>query len=397
VAEPPARYGSPLPSNEVEEPRPRAPRPRPVDGPRRSKRPRPPAPSIRPTAAERRRDRQPPRRRSSRGKRNRGLARLIILLVLILAVVGFGVRAIVGGEDTPPEARAGAGANVENAAPETAERPAEQTSASGTYTIRPMPSYAPGARDVTFAPGLSAGSYVALDATSNRILISNADRQKRPFASLTKIMTVWLLSEAGEPEREVPVSEVAAGVEPNKDGLIIGNTYPRETLLYSAMLGSNNDAAAALGEDLGGSFAGFYKLMNERAQEMGLTDTTYASASGLDDTTNISSARDQAVVLATAVQNEKFRRVSGTTQHSVTWPDDGSTRIYDNHNRMLSTSPGVFSGKTGFTTAAGGCLAVAARRDGITIVAVILGSGDIWGDMPRLIDEAFARAKANQA
>lgn len=329
-------------------------------------------------------------------------------MVLLLAVVTFGVRAVFGGDDAPTTARAevaqGAAAATTAEGQPDAEAEGQpvaddglRPAAGGTYSIRPLPTYAPGARDVVFDPGLSAGSYVALDVDTNQILISGSDRQKRPFASLTKIMTVWLLAEAGEPNRKVPVSATAAGVEPNKDGLITGNNYPRETLLYSAMLASNNDAAAALGEDFGGSFDGFYGRMNERAQEMGLVDTVYASASGLNDTTNRSSARDQAVVLATAIQNESFRTVSGTTQHSVSWPDDGSTRTYNNHNKMLTTSAGVFSGKTGFTTAAGGCLAIAATRGDTTIVAVILGSRSIWDDMPRLLDRAFAQAAQERA
>jgi hypothetical protein len=102
-----------------------------------------------------------------------------------------------------------------------------------------------------------------------KFILAYGDTNQRPIASLTKMMTGLMTAEAGNFWRPVTVSETAAAVEPNKDGLIIGNRYPRGVLLYSAMLGSNNDAAAALGEDLGG---GNYGDSNgsggERSQEV---------------------------------------------------------------------------------------------------------------------------------
>jgi D-alanyl-D-alanine carboxypeptidase len=208
-------------------------------------------------------------------------------------------------------------------------------------------------------------------------------------------MTGLLTAEAGNMWRPVTVSATAAQVEPNKDGLIIGNRYPRGVLLYSAMLGSNNDAAAALGEDLGGgNYARYYKMMNRRAKQLGLTDTQYASSSGLNDATNWSTARDQAIMLARALENPTFAKASGTWRHTVRWNDTGGKRTYENHNDMLQTYRGTIGGKTGFTTLAGGCLAVAVRRGGHTIVGVILNTNDIWGDMPKLMDAAFKRSPA---
>ena len=242
-------------------------------------------------------------------------------------------------------------------------------------------------------PRLTAGSYVALDVTTNKILLAYDDTQQRPIASLTKMMTGLLTAEAGNLAHMVSVSPTAANVEPNEDGLIIGNRYPRGVLLYSAMLGSNNDAAAALGEDLGnGNYQRFYRLMNRRATQLGLTATRYGSTSGLNDSTNYSTARDQAIMLARALENPTFAKAVGTWRHVVRWNDTGGTRTYKNHNKMLQTYRGTIGGKTGFTTLAGRCLAVAVRRGGRTIVGVILGSKDLWVDMPRLLDAAFKRA-----
>jgi D-alanyl-D-alanine carboxypeptidase len=257
----------------------------------------------------------------------------------------------------------------------------------------PAPQYQSGSKALANQPALAATSWVALDVDRNEIVLAHGDTDKRPIASLTKMMTGLLTAEAGNMAHPVSVSATAAGVEPNKDGLIIGNRYPRGILLYSAMLGSNNDAAAALGEDLGnGNYARYYKMMNARARELGMTDTRYGSSSGLNDATNWSTARDQAIILARALGNPTFAKAIGTWHHSVRWPDTGKSKMYENHNKMLQTFPGTIGGKTGFTTLAGGCLAVAVKRGGHTIVAVILHSNDIWGDMPALVNAAFKRS-----
>jgi D-alanyl-D-alanine carboxypeptidase len=133
-------------------------------------------------------------------------------------------------------------------------------------------------------------------------------------------------------------------------------------------------------------------MMNARARQLGMTGTHYGSSSGLNDVSNWSTARDQAILLARALGNPIFARAVGTWHHYVTWPDDGKRRMYENHNKMLESFPGTIGGKTGFTTLASGCLAVAVRRGGHTIVAVVLHSNDIWGDMPKLIKVAFNRS-----
>ena len=132
--------------------------------------------------------------------------------------------------------------------------------------------------------------------------------------------------------------------------------------------------------------------MNRRGKQLGLTGTQYASSSGLNDATNLSTARDQAILLARALENPTFARAVRTWRHTVRWNDTGGKRTYENHNKMLKTFAGTLGGKTGFTTLAGGCLAVAVRRGDRTIVGVVLGTKDIWGDMPKLINAAFKRA-----
>ena len=353
---------------------------------------------------------RPPRRR----RRKRSNARPLLLLVILLVAVGaivLGAKALIGNDGGQPTAAANASTSAPQAQPistattkpkkkvKAASKPKAQpvgipkVQDAPKVTALPAPAYAGGAKAMANQPSLGAMSWVALDVDNNKILLAHNETDTRPIASLTKMMTGLLTSEAGNLWHPVTVSATAADVEPNKDGLIIGNRYPRGILLYSALLGSNNDAAAALGEDLGkGSYQRYYRMMNARARQLGLTDTHYASSSGLNDATNWSTARDQAILLARALGNPTFAQAVGTWHHTVRWPDTGKMKMYENHNKMLESFPGTIGGKTGFTTLAGGCLAVAVKRGGRTIVAVLLHTNDIWADMPRLVDAAFKRA-----
>jgi serine-type D-Ala-D-Ala carboxypeptidase (penicillin-binding protein 5/6) len=234
---------------------------------------------------------------------------------------------------------------------------------------------------------ITAESFVGIDAASASVLVARAERVRRPIASLTKVMTGLLVIEQGGLRAKVRVPAVAAAVEPNKDYLVAGRRYPRRLLLYSALLGSNNDAAAALGFAAGnGSLDRFYRRMTARARALGMSGTTYRSASGLNDLTNLSTAYDQALLSRFALRNALFARIVRTWRKSF----PAYRRAYVNHNKMLSWYPGTLGIKTGWTTAAGGCLATAVRRNGRTVIAVILDSDDIWRDMPRLVDRAFA-------
>jgi D-alanyl-D-alanine carboxypeptidase len=288
--------------------------------------------------------------------------RLILRLLLPLAVVAAGLSAL--------------GAALAGSA-------GDRTLASARGERTALGEYVPGARA---AVPIGAESYVAVDAASGRVLVAHAEHTRRPIASLTKMMTALLVIEDGHLDEHVRVAAAATTVEPNKDYLVAGRRYPRRLLLYSALLGSNNDAAAALAYDAGGGKIGvFYERMTERARALGMHDTTYRSASGLNDVSNLSSAYDQALLGRVALRNPLFAKIVDTRRKR--FPEYGKT--YVNHNKMLFWYPGTRGIKTGWTTRAGGCLAVAVERNGRTVVAVILDSDDIWRDMPKLVDRAF--------
>jgi serine-type D-Ala-D-Ala carboxypeptidase (penicillin-binding protein 5/6) len=236
---------------------------------------------------------------------------------------------------------------------------------------------------------LTARSYVAIDETSGRVLVQGNDQVRRPIASLTKVMTGLIVAERGHLNRRVLVTPQAVDVEPEVEGLVVGRRYRRITLLYSALMVSSNDSATALAIDGGGgSISRFYALMNARARAIGMTDTTYASASGLNDTTNLSTALDQARLARFALQNRTVARIVGTHAYRTRWAAPTYAKIWINHNKMLGSTPGVFGVKTGWTTLAGGCLIIAIHRDGHDVIAVLLDSQSIWSDMDALLNRA---------
>ena len=322
-----------------------------------------------------------------------------VLLALIAGAVLVGVLVnafFVGGSGAakPPSAPAAAPATATDqatteAAPSTAatEAPAAQPTAGGLV-------YTEGARK-PIKPKLTAAAYIAIDADTGEVVARKRDRRALPIASLTKVMTALLVIEAGELDRKIRVPRKATLVEPNREGLLSGRWYPRRLLLYSALLESANDSAEALAYGAArGDIDSFYARMNERADALGMTDTVYHSASGLEDETNLSSARDQAILARDALGNRTFARIVRTRRRVVDWPPPTYSKEWINHNRLLGSYEGAYGVKTGYTRKAGACLLAAARRDGHSVIAVVLNSRNIWRDMPILLDEAFARLDA---
>jgi serine-type D-Ala-D-Ala carboxypeptidase (penicillin-binding protein 5/6) len=242
-------------------------------------------------------------------------------------------------------------------------------------------------------PGMTARAYIAIDRRTGVVLFSHHARTRYPIASVTKMMTGLLVAEAGDLNRKIRVSKAATEVEPERDDLKAHHAYTRGLLLMSALMVSANDSAYALAQDQGGGqLAPFYAKMNAAAAELGMTDTQYASPNGLDDVHNRSSARDQAILANYALGNATFAHIVGTKEKYVRWAKPIYLKDYVNHNRMLFSYPGTYGVKTGFTTAARGCLVVAVHRGGEDVIGVVLGSHNIWQDMPKLIAAALQRA-----
>ena len=214
----------------------------------------------------------------------------------------------------------------------------------------------------------------------------NADT-RLPMASTTKIMTALIVLENCDLDKTVNVHPDAVGIEGSSIYLKAGDALTVRDLLYSLLLRSANDAAAALAYATSGSIDGFCALMNERAQSMGLKDTKFENPHGLDSENHYTTARELALITAEALKNEEFRKIASTYKYSFTIGD--SERLVVNHNKLLKSYEGAIGVKTGFTKKCGRCLVGAAERDGITLITVTLDAPDDWRDHKALFDYGF--------
>jgi len=220
----------------------------------------------------------------------------------------------------------------------------------------------------------SATAAILIDADSGRVLYEKqADRQML-IASTTKIMTALVALEEGELSETVTVSSYAAGTEGSSMYLKAGEKLTLETLLYGLLLCSGNDAAVAVAEHIAGNEDAFAVLMNEKAAELGMTNSSFANPNGLDHEKHYSTARDMAKLACAALENQTLMRIASTKSVSV------GGRTMSNHNKLLSMQSGCLGLKTGYTRAAGRTLVSCMEQNGQRLVAVTLQDGNDWAD-----------------
>jgi len=235
-------------------------------------------------------------------------------------------------------------------------------------------------------------SSIVVDADSGNVLeADNPDALRRP-ASLAKLMTLYMTFEALRDRRitmseQVPVSAHAASMQPTKLGLVPGSSLTVQEAVFALITKSANDAAAALAELLGGTEDGFAQTMTLRAHALGMSQTTFANASGLPDPDQWTTARDMAVLARHIVTDfptdySYFSIPSFVYEH----------RVIVNHDSMLESYPGADGMKTGYTEASGHNLVTSAVHSGVRLIGVVLGAGsnterDI--QMASLLDGGF--------
>ena len=224
-------------------------------------------------------------------------------------------------------------------------------------------------------PEVKALGAVLMEAESGRVLWEKNAEAPLPNASTTKIMTCLIALESGMLDDTVTVSPNAASKPETRMGLSAGEKIKLRGLLYPMMLESANDAAVAVAEHIAGSEEEFCDMMDERAIEIGAMDTDFETANGLDRDGHHSTAMDMALITAYALENEDFREIISAP--SATVKSDRRTYTVANKDRLLKEYDGAIGVKTGFTGLAGQCFVGAAKRDGMTLISVVLGSG--WG------------------
>lgn len=214
---------------------------------------------------------------------------------------------------------------------------------------------------------------IVIDADSQEILYAeNADKLRYP-ASLTKMMTLYLLFEAVETGRltmsqPLPVSSAAAAMPATKLWLKPGDSIPVETALKALVVRSANDVAVVVAEALGGSESLFAGMMTDKARELGMQDTVFRNASGLPDAGQVTTARDM-VVLSRRLMHDFPQYYPYFSNQAFSWRG----KTHTGHNRLLKTYPGADGLKTGFIRASGFNVATSAVRDGRRLLTVVMG------------------------
>jgi D-alanyl-D-alanine carboxypeptidase/D-alanyl-D-alanine carboxypeptidase (penicillin-binding protein 5/6) len=246
----------------------------------------------------------------------------------------------------------------------------------------------------TFRPGLLGASAILVDGSTGRVLWEQRAHERRHVASLTKIMTALLALRKLRPHDIVQVDKSVPRVPLVREGLRAGEQVETWKLMYALLLYSGNDDALALAIAAGGSKWQFVHEMNDEANLLGLTDTHFVSPSGVVDVDNYSSAWDLAALTRVAMRNARFRTIVRTRVKHVAWAAPTYSKIYVNNNRMIGTYPGAIGVKTGYTHKAGPCLVVEAKRNGTSLIAVVLDSPDMYTDAKRLLNFGFSTLAA---
>lgn len=251
--------------------------------------------------------------------------------------------------------------------------------------------------------GLYSTGAVLMDADSGRVLFAKNGKEPYAMASTTKIMTCILALELGEPEQIVTFSDYAASMPDVQMNARAGEQYYLKDLLYSTMLESHNDSAAAVAEAIAGDVESFARLMDKKAESIGCKMTNFVTPNGLDDIDEEGEHRTTAEELAmilrycTTISSKAkdFIKITGTKAYEFQEINGKRYVSCNNHNALLNSYEGAFTGKTGFTGKAGYCYAGAAEKDGKKLIVSLLGAGWYphksykWKDAAKLLDYGF--------
>lgn len=234
------------------------------------------------------------------------------------------------------------------------------------------------------AVSTSAQSAILMEADTGRVLYAQGELERRSIASTTKLMTALVAAERCPDFSEtVTVDPAAVGVEGSSLYLAAGEQLPLEHLLYGLLLQSGNDAAVAIAIHCAGDVDTFVDWMNQKAQDLGMTNSHFANPNGLEQEDHYSCAYDLALLGRAVLAHPQLAPIAATASITL------GTRTFVNHNKLLRRYEGCVGLKTGFTKKAGRTLVSAARRGGTTLVAVTLNDGNDWADHTALLDYGF--------
>lgn len=251
----------------------------------------------------------------------------------------------------------------------------------------------------TQSDDIDAKAYILIEQSTGRVLAENNADEQLPIASVTKIMTMLLIMEAIEDRKTsfddlVTVSENAMSYGGSTMFLETGEQLPVHDMLKGIAVASANDGCVAMAEHLTGSETAFVEEMNKRAKELGMKNTNFLNTNGLDEDGHYSSARDVALMSRELLNHPKI------TEYTSIWTDelrDGKFQLA-NTNKLIRFYTGANGLKTGSTSQALCCLSASAKRDGMQLIAVVLGaptSDKRFSSAKSLLDYGFANYKIN--
>ena len=248
------------------------------------------------------------------------------------------------------------------------------------------PPTAPVSAEPPELPSLTAASWILYDATADLVLAGSDIDTPRSMASVTKIMTALVVRDNVSLDERTRISASAADVGEAEVGLVAGERWSIEDLLYAIMVRSGNDAAYALAEHVAGSVSDFVGMMNAKVATMGLQNTSFANPHGLDAEGHYSSPRDLALMGAALLEDDVLARMARTRRVAFKPAPDGTARMVGNTNHLLGVYPRVTGVKTGYTGRAGLVLVSALVTPERTLVGVVMGSDAHFDDSRELLD-----------
>ena len=221
-------------------------------------------------------------------------------------------------------------------------------------------------------PTINSRRYAVYDRLSGRCIYGKDENKQTAMASTTKIMTSIVVVENCNLDDIVTVTAKAAGTGGSRLGLHTDDEIKVLDLLYGLMLKSGNDAAVALAIHTSGSVEEFAKLMNQKAEELGLKDTNFVTPHGLDNSEHYTTAYELAKITDYALKNETIAKIVKTK--TATIYINGNSMQINNTNELLGNVEGVYGVKTGFTNNAGRCLVTSVKRGDMDVIIVVLGA-----------------------
>lgn len=253
-------------------------------------------------------------------------------------------------------------------------------------------------------PQIEGESAVVMEASTGTVLYEKNPHEQLYPASITKIMTTMLALEHCSLDEEVTFSrESVFNIDRTSTHISrdVGEIMTMEQCLYAVMLGSANDCAYAVAEHAGKGYENFIAMMNEKAGELGCTDTHFNNPHGLPDNEHYTSAYDMALISRAAIQNETFRTITGTKRYTIPFTNkhtDAETPLV-NHHKMLTNYQGetaflydyCIGGKTGYTDLARSTLVTYAEKDDMTLICVVMKEegNNHYKETRKLLDYCF--------